>query len=124
MKVVKTSASYWEGDANNESLQRVYGISFPDAKQLKEWEKFQEEAAQRDHRRVGRDQDLFFFHNMSPGSAFWYPKGAYIFNALVNCIKKEYRKRGFNEVITPNMYNSKLWKQSGHWEHYAENMFR
>ncbi|TKR81272.1 hypothetical protein L596_015173 [Steinernema carpocapsae] len=124
MQITKASASYWEGNAEAESLQRVYGISFPDSKQLKEWQKFQEEAAKRDHRKIGRDQDLFFFHQLSPGSAFWYPKGAHIYNALVNFIKKEYRKRGFSEVISPNMYNSKLWEQSGHWQHYADDMFR
>ncbi|KAI6205375.1 hypothetical protein M3Y94_00785100 [Aphelenchoides besseyi] len=123
IKVTKNSASYWEGNAEAESLQRVYGISFPDAKQMKEWEKFQEEAAKRDHRRIGREQDLFYFNSLSPGSAFWYPNGAHIYNTLVNCIRKEYRKRGFKEVITPNMFNSRLWEKSGHWEHYSEDMF-
>uniref|UniRef100_A0A7E4VXM1 threonine--tRNA ligase n=1 Tax=Panagrellus redivivus TaxID=6233 RepID=A0A7E4VXM1_PANRE len=123
IQVTKASSSYWQGDAEAESLQRVYGISFPDAKQLKEWNKMQEEAAKRDHRKLGKEQDLFFFHHMSPGSAFWYPKGAHINNQLVNFIKKEYRKRGFKEVISPNIYNVKLWEQSGHWQHYAENMF-
>lgn len=124
LQVTKASSSYWEGNAEAEALQRVYGISFPDPKQLKEWQKFQEEAAKRDHRKIGRDQDLFFFHHLSPGSAFWYPKGAHINNQLINFIKKQYRKRGFHEVITPNMYNAKLWEQSGHWQHYAENMFQ
>lgn len=122
-KVTKTSSSYWEGKAEAESLSRVYGISFPEPKQLKEWEKFQEEAAKRDHRRLGKDQDLFFFHELSPGSCFWLPKGAHIYNTLINFIKSEYRKRGFQEVITPNIYNAKLWQKSGHWDHYAENMF-
>ena len=124
MAVTKSSSAYWEGNQEAEHLQRVYGISFPDSKQLNEWKKFQEEAAKRDHRKIGRDQDLFFFHPLSPGSAFWYPKGTHIFNTLSNFIKKEYRKRGFTEIITPNMYNAKLWEKSGHWQHYAENMFR
>ncbi|CAD5229421.1 unnamed protein product [Bursaphelenchus okinawaensis] len=123
MKVTKSSASYWEGNAEKENLQRVYGISFPDAKQLKEWEKFQAEAAERDHRKIGKDQNLFYFHPLSPGCAFWLPKGTLIFNKLVDLIKSEYRTRGFQEVITPNIYNAKLWEQSGHWQHYAENMF-
>ncbi|KAI1716417.1 tRNA synthetase class II core domain (G, h, p, S and t) domain-containing protein [Ditylenchus destructor] len=122
--VTKASSSYWQGDSNAETLQRVYGISFPDAKQMKEWQKFQEEAAKRDHRKIGKDQELFFFHPLSPGSAFWYPKGTYIYNKLIDFIRKEYRKRGFQEVISPNIYNAKLWEQSGHWDHYAENMFR
>ncbi|KAL6732092.1 hypothetical protein Aduo_002890 [Ancylostoma duodenale] len=77
-----------------------------------------------DHRRVGCDQQLFFFHPLSPGSAFWYPKGAHIYNKLISFIRKEYGKRGFKEVITPNMYNCKLWQTSGHWQHYCDNMFK
>ncbi|KAK3924891.1 Threonine--tRNA ligase 1, cytoplasmic [Frankliniella fusca] len=123
LKVTKNSATYWEGKADAESLQRVYGISFPDPKQLKEWEKIQEEAAKRDHRKLGREQELFFFHELSPGSCFFQPKGAHIYNTLVEFIRGEYRKRGFQEVVSPNLYNSKLWKTSGHWAHYAENMF-
>lgn len=122
-KVTKSSSSYWEGKADAETLQRIYGISFPDSKQMKEWEKFQEEAALRDHRRIGREQELFFFHELSPGSCFFQPKGAHIYNALVELIRSEYRKRGFQEVVSPNIYNVKLWQTSGHWEHYADNMF-
>ncbi|XP_055682070.1 threonine--tRNA ligase 1, cytoplasmic isoform X2 [Lutzomyia longipalpis] len=123
MKVTKNSSTYWEGNSEAETLQRVYGISFPDPKQLKEWEKIQEEAAKRDHRKLGREQELFFFHELSPGSCFFQPRGAHIYNTLVNFIRCEYRKRGFQEVISPNMYNAKLWQISGHWQHYAENMF-
>ncbi|XP_012166263.1 threonine--tRNA ligase 1, cytoplasmic isoform X1 [Bombus terrestris] len=123
IKITKGSSTYWEGNANAESLQRIYGISFPDTKQLKEWEKFQEEAAKRDHRKIGKEQELFFFHELSPGSCFFQPRGAYIYNTLVEFIRSEYRKRGFQEVVTPNIYNSKLWQTSGHWLHYAENMF-
>lgn len=123
MKVTKNSSTYWEGKADAETLQRVYGISFPDPKQLKEWEKIQEEAAKRDHRKIGREQELYFFHELSPGSCFFQPRGAHIYNILMDFIKKEYRKRGFQEVISPNMYNAKLWQTSGHWEHYSENMF-
>nr|KAF6442524.1 hypothetical protein HJG63_018883 [Rousettus aegyptiacus] len=106
-----------------ETLQRIYGISFPDPKMLKEWEKFQEEAKNRDHRKIGRDQELYFFHELSPGSCFFLPKGAYIYNTLIEFIRSEYRKRGFQEVVTPNIYNSRLWMTSGHWQHYSENMF-
>lgn len=123
LQVTKNSSAYWEGKADAEALQRVYGISFPDAKQLKEWQKFQEEAAKRDHRKIGREQELFFFHELSPGSCFFQPNGAYIYNTLVDMIKAEYNKRGFQEVVTPNMYNSKLWLTSGHWQHYQDNMF-
>jgi len=120
-KLTKNSSSYWEGDSNKESLQRIYGISFPDSKQLKEWEHFQEEAAKRNHRKIGTEQELFFFHELSPGSCFFYPKGAIIYNKLIDFIRTEYRKRGFQEVISPNVYNAKLWITSGHWQHYAVN---
>ncbi|XP_062898967.1 threonine--tRNA ligase 1, cytoplasmic [Mobula hypostoma] len=123
MKVHKNSSTYWEGKADMETLQRIYGISFPDSKMLKEWEKFQEEAKNRDHRKLGREQELFFFHELSPGCCFFLPKGAYIYNALIDFIRSEYKKRGFTEVVTPNIYNSKLWQTSGHWQHYSENMF-
>ncbi|XP_073537557.1 threonine--tRNA ligase 1, cytoplasmic [Phyllobates terribilis] len=122
-KIHKNSSTYWEGKADMETLQRIYGISFPDPKMLKEWEKFQEEAKNRDHRKIGRDQELFFFHELSPGSCFFLPKGSFIYNQLISFIRQEYRKRGFQEVVTPNVYNSKLWQTSGHWQHYSDNMF-
>lgn len=123
IKLLKNSASYFLGDAANDSLQRIYGVSFPDKKQLDEHLKFLEEAAKRDHRKIGKEQELFMFHEMSPGSAFWLPHGARIYNTLVEFLKSEYRKRNFEEVITPNMYNSKLWETSGHWANYKDNMF-
>ncbi|KRZ91209.1 Threonine--tRNA ligase, cytoplasmic, partial [Trichinella sp. T8] len=123
-KITKNSSTFWEGDSSMESLQRVYGVSFPNSKQLKLWEKMREEAASRDHRKLGRQQELFIFHELSPGSAFFFPRGAYIYNTLVEFLRKQYRKRGFREVITPNIYNSRLWETSGHWQHYAKNMFK
>ncbi|KAF6069025.1 threonine--tRNA ligase [Candida albicans] len=103
-KVLKNSSSYFLGDATNDSLQRVY-------------------AAERDHRKIGREQELFIFNEMSPGSAMWLPHGARIYNTLVDTLRTEYRKRGYEEVITPNMYSTKLWETSGHWQNYKENMF-
>ncbi|XP_057669357.1 threonine--tRNA ligase 1, cytoplasmic-like [Diorhabda carinulata] len=123
LKVTKNSSTYWEGKADAETLQRVYGISFPDPKKLKEWEQLQEEAAKRDHRKIGKEQELFFFHELSPGSCFFQPRGAHIYNTLINFLRDQYRKRGFEEVISPNIYNVKLWQTSGHYTHYAENMF-
>ncbi|BFZ56269.1 threonyl-tRNA synthetase [Savitreella phatthalungensis] len=123
LAVMKNSASYFLGDAKNDSLQRIYGVSFPDKKQMAEHKAFLAEAAKRDHRRIGREQELFFFHELSPGSCFWLPHGARIYNTLVNFMKAEYRARGYEEVITPNMFNSKLWQTSGHWQNYSENMF-
>ncbi|EFX86211.1 hypothetical protein DAPPUDRAFT_127463 [Daphnia pulex] len=122
-QITKNSSTYWEGKADAESLQRVYGISFPDNKQLKEWQRIQEEAAKRDHRKLGREYELFFFHELSPGACFFTPHGAHIYNTLVEFLRNEYKQRGFQEVITPNVYNSKLWLTSGHWQHYSENMF-
>lgn len=92
MAITKNSATYWEGNSEAESLQRVYGISFPDNKQLKEWKHFQEEAAKRDHRKLGQQQDLFFFHELSPGSCFFQPKGAHIYNKLIEFIREEVLK--------------------------------
>ncbi|XP_043991480.1 threonine--tRNA ligase 1, cytoplasmic isoform X1 [Gambusia affinis] len=123
MKIYKNSSTYWEGRSDMETLQRIYGISFPDSKMLKEWERFQEEAKTRDHRKIGKDQELFFFHDLSPGSCFFMPRGAYIYNTLTEFIRDEYWRRGFQEVASPNIYNSKLWETSGHWQHYSENMF-
>ena len=119
----QNSASYFLGDAANDSLQRIYGISFPDKKQLVEYKAFLVEAAKRDHRKIGKDQELFFFHDLSPGSCFFLPHGARIYNALVELMRSEYFKRGYQEVISPNMYNSKLWETSGHWQNYRDDMF-
>ncbi|BFZ02291.1 hypothetical protein BsWGS_05330 [Bradybaena similaris] len=123
LAVTKNSSTYWEGNSEAESLQRLYGISFPDPKQLKEWKHLQEEAAKRDHRKIGKEQELFFFHELSPGSCFFLPRGAHIYNTLMDFIRSVYWERGFTEVVSPNIYNSKLWEISGHWQHYAENMF-
>ena len=86
---------------------------------MKEWEKFMEEAEKRDHRKIGVEQELFMSHELSPGSWFFLPNGTRIYNTLMELQKSEYRKRGFHEVITPNMYNTKLWETSGHWQNYA-----
>lgn len=122
-KLTKISAAYWRGDASKESLQRIYGISFPDKKELNKHLELIEEAKKRDHRKLGSELQLFAFHDISPGSAFFLPKGALLFNALTGFIRKEYRKRGYKEVVTPLVYDKSLWEQSGHWGHYKENMF-
>ncbi|KAI5964123.1 uncharacterized protein KGF55_002065 [Candida pseudojiufengensis] len=122
-KVLKNSSSYFLGDAKNDSLQRIYGVSFPDKKLMTEHLQFLKEAAERDHRKIGKEQELFFFSDMSPGSAMWLPHGTRIYNTLVDTLRYEYRRRGYEEVITPNMYSTKLWETSGHWQNYSENMF-
>lgn len=121
--IMKNSASYFLGNQENDSLQRVYGVSFPDKKLMAEHKKLLEEAAKRDHRKIGKDQELFFFDPISPGSAFWEPHGASVYNRIVDFLREQYWKRDFSEVITPNMFHSDLWKQSGHWAHYQDDMF-
>ncbi|KZT63487.1 tars protein [Daedalea quercina L-15889] len=121
--VTKNSASYFLGDPNNDSLQRIYGISFPDKKQMVEYKQFLAEAARRDHRKIGREQELFFFNDLSPGSCFFLPHGTRIYNTLLELMREEYFKRGYQEVISPNMYNAKLWETSGHWQNYKDDMF-
>ncbi|KAF1745122.1 hypothetical protein MXB_2636 [Myxobolus squamalis] len=116
--LTKNSSSYWQGNHNAESLQRIYGISFPTAGELRVSLKLQEEAAKRDHRKLGREQELFFFHELSPGSCFFMPKGTHIYNKLIDFIR-EYLCMGFTEVISPNIYNVKLWKTSGHYDNYS-----
>ena len=122
-KVTKNSSCYWLGNANHDSLQRVYAISFPSAKEMEEYTKRKHEEEKRDHRNIAKQQDLFMFHTLSPGSCFFYPHGAYVYNKLVAFIRKEYLIRGFSEVISPNIFNLRLWKTSGHYKNYKENMF-
>ncbi|CAN6477600.1 unnamed protein product [Victoria cruziana] len=120
---LKASSSYWRGDSTRESLQRVYGISFPDQKLLKEYLTKLEEAKKYDHRIVGLNQELFFFHPLSPGSCFFLPNGTRIYNKLMEFVRAEYRERGYEEVLSPNIYNMQLWETSGHAANYKENMF-
>jgi len=117
------SATYFGGKEDNDSLQRVYGVAFPEKKQMKDWEAQMKLLEEYDHRKVGREQELFFFHELSPGSAMFLPHGARIYNKLCDFIKEQYWARQYTEVYSPNIYNVKLWEQSGHWEHYEENMF-
>mmetsp|Transcript_9218 Transcript_9218/g.9186 ORF Transcript_9218/g.9186 Transcript_9218/m.9186 type:complete len:824 (+) Transcript_9218:58-2529(+) len=121
--ITKNSSAYFLNNSENDSLQRVYGISFPIKKELDEYIKFQEEAAQRDHRRVGTTQELYFWHPYSPGSTFFTKHGTRIYNRLIEFIRAEYAVRGFIEVGTPNMFSSNLWKTSGHYQNYKDAMF-
>uniref|UniRef100_A0A804P9D1 threonine--tRNA ligase n=1 Tax=Zea mays TaxID=4577 RepID=A0A804P9D1_MAIZE len=120
---LKASSSYWRGKVDRESLQRVYGISFPDSRRLTEYKHFLEEAKKRDHRILGKAQELFFFHELSPGSCFFLPHGARIYNKLMDFMRQQYRDRGYQEVLSPNIYNMQLWETSGHAANYKENMF-
>ncbi|XBJ10184.1 hypothetical protein VPH35_015105 [Triticum aestivum] len=120
---LKASSSYWRGKADRESLQRVYGISFPHSKLLKEYQCMMEEAAERDHRLLGESQKLFFFDSLSPGSCFFLPHGKKIVNKLKAFLRQKYRDRGYQEVESPTVLKMKLWETSGHSANYKENMF-
>ncbi|GAW81029.1 threonine--tRNA ligase [Plasmodium gonderi] len=123
-KVLKNSAAYWLGNKNNDSLQRVYGITFPKKTELNDYLKFLEEAKKRDHRNVGKKLNFFFFDKYtSPGSCFWLPHGAKIYNKLIDFVRREYRIRKYEEVITPNVFSCDLWKTSGHYQNYKDCMF-
>eukprot|EP00201_Polytomella_parva_P004255 CAMPEP_0175087738 /NCGR_PEP_ID=MMETSP0052_2-20121109/29998_1 /TAXON_ID=51329 ORGANISM="Polytomella parva, Strain SAG 63-3" /NCGR_SAMPLE_ID=MMETSP0052_2 /ASSEMBLY_ACC=CAM_ASM_000194 /LENGTH=655 /DNA_ID=CAMNT_0016360119 /DNA_START=1538 /DNA_END=3505 /DNA_ORIENTATION=+ len=121
--VTSMSRAFWRGDVKREGLQRVYGITFPEPKLLKEYQHRIEEAKKRDHRNLGVQHELFFFHHLSPGSCFFLPHGARIYNSLVKFIREKYWDYEYEEVITPNVFNFDLWKISGHADHYRENMF-
>lgn len=122
-KLMKISGAYWRGSEKNPMLQRIYGTCWPNREEQDVYLKRLEEAKKRDHRKLGVQLNLFQFHEISPGSVFYLPKGAFIFNALIDFMRKEYGKRGYDEVVTPLVYDRTLWETSGHWEHYKDNMF-
>jgi threonyl-tRNA synthetase len=123
VKLLSSSGAYWRGDEHNKMLQRIYGISFPKASQADEYVKMLEEAKKRDHRKLGKELELFFFDETAPGMAYWLPKGFRIMNKLIDLWRKEHEKRGYQEFSGPQLNSSELWKTSGHWEHYKEDMF-
>jgi len=123
IELTKVSGAYWLGQSENDLLQRVYGISFPSTADLKKWQTDQEEALKRDHRIIGKAQKLFMTHHLSPGSVFLLPHGTIICNRLVKFLREEYQKLDYQEVQTPLIYKKDLWVQSGHWEHYKDDMF-
>lgn len=123
VKLLASSGAYWRGESNNRMLQRIYGTSFPEQKQLDGWLELRAEAERRDHRRLGRELDLVWFSDMAPACPFFFPAGATIYNLLVDLIRSRYRKYGYDEVITPQVLLADLWRQSGHWDAYRENMY-
>lgn len=122
-KVMKTAGAYWRGDAKNEMLTRVYGISFPDRKQLKEYLQHLEEAKKRDHKILGPKLDLFSLKEEAPGMPFIHPKGLIIWNQLLAYIRECLSKNDYIEIKTPTMMTRELWEISGHWHNYRQNMF-
>jgi threonyl-tRNA synthetase len=122
-KLQSVAGAYWRGDARNRMLTRIYGTAFFSRKDLEEHLARLELAKARDHRRLGRELGLFFFSELSPGSPFWTPKGMVVFNALADLWRRENRRRGYQEVRTPILYDVALWQQSGHWDKYRDNMY-
>jgi threonyl-tRNA synthetase len=122
-KLQSVAGAYWRGDAANPMLTRVYGTAFFSRQDLEEYLEQLERARANDHRRLGAQLGLFRFSDAAPGSAFWYPAGTQVFNSLVALSREMGRPRGYTEVKTPQLYDSSLWKTSGHWEKYRENMF-
>ena len=122
-KLTKVSGAYWRGDSKNEMLQRIYGTSWATQKDLDEYLKRIEEAEKRDHRKLGKEMDLFHFREESPGSVFWHEKGWALFQNLINYMRARQDEAGYKEVNTPEILDRQLWEKSGHWEKYGENMY-
>ena len=122
-KLLRISGAYWRGDAKNEQLQRIYGTAWADKKQLNAYVQRIEEAEKRDHRRIGKQQELFHLQEEAPGLVFWHPKGWSLWQAVEQYMRGVYRESGYGEVRCPQILDVSLWKQSGHWDNYQENMF-
>jgi threonyl-tRNA synthetase len=122
-KLTAISGAYWKADKNNKMLQRIYGVSFPGKKELDQYLFQLEEAKKRDHRKLGKEMDLFSFQEEAPGFPFWHPKGTILWNNLADYIRGECTKRGYQEIRTPAILSSDLWKRSGHWDNFKENMY-
>ena len=122
-KLTSVAGAYWRGDEHNAMLSRIYGTAFAGKDALEEHLKLVELARQRDHRKLGREMGLYIFDPISPGSPFYLPKGVIIFNALVDYMRRLYRRYGYDEVVTPLIFKNELFNTSGHWENFRENMF-
>ena len=124
-KLLSVAGAYWRGDSNNKMLQRIYGTAFPEQKLLDEHLKHLEEAAKRDHRKLGKELGLIAFHPWAPGAAFWLPRGAVLYQTLSDFMRRLLLdEAGYVEVRAPLVFNQKLWETSGHWAHYGDAMFR
>ena len=122
-KLTSSSGAYWRGKEKNKMLQRIYGTSFPKKSELDNYLALIEEAKKRDHRKLGKELELFFFDETAPGMAYWLPKGFTMMNVLIDFWRKEHKKYGYQEFSGPQLNSSSLWKTSGHWDHYKEDMF-
>ncbi len=122
-RLTKLAGAYWRGDSSNEMLQRVYGTAWVTERQLEDYLHMLEEAERRDHRRLGREMDLFHFQEEAPGAVFWHPKGWTLFNRLVDYMRRRQDAAGYDEISTPEVLDRSLWEASGHWETFGENMY-
>jgi len=122
-KLLNIAGAYWRGDEKRTMMQRIYGTAFESKDELSNYVVRLEEAQKRDHRRLGRELDLYMFHPIAPASPFFFPKGALIYNLLTEYVRELYVKYGYKEVITPQIYSTDLWKRSGHYDNYVDNMF-
>jgi len=122
-KLTKVSGAYWRGDSNNEMLQRIYGTCWRNKKELDEYLTRLEEAEKRDHRKLGKEMDLFHFREESPGAVFWHHKGWSLFQTLIDYMRLKQKKAGYKEINTPELLDKSLWEKSGHWEKFGEHMF-
>ncbi len=122
-KLDKIAGAYWKGDGKNKMLQRIYALAFKSKEELDKFEKMREEAEKRDHKKLGRELELFIFDDSAPGMPYWLPKGLILYNNLVNFWRKEHAERGYQEFKSPVMNKKELYERSGHWDHYRENMF-
>ena len=122
-KLTKISGAYWKGDSKNEMLQRIYGTCWRNKKELDDYLKRLEEAEKRDHRKLGKEMDLFHFREESPGVVFWHEKGWNLFQRLIEYMRLKQRNAGYKEINTPEILDKALWEKSGHWEKFGENMF-
>ncbi|MFV2071609.1 MAG: threonine--tRNA ligase [Thermoanaerobaculales bacterium] len=123
VRLLEASGAYFKGDERNEMLQRIYGTAFATKKELDAYFAHLEELRRRDHRRLGRELDLFSFHPEAPASPFFHPRGTIVYNALLDLMREKYRTYGYQEVITPQIFDVELWKRSGHYENYRDDMF-
>lgn len=122
-KLTKLAGAYWRGDEHNKMLSRIYGVVFDKASEMDEYFKLLEEAEKRDHRKLGKELDLFFLSDYAPGMPFFMPKGQIVINELINLWREEHQKAGYVEITTPIALNRTLWEKSGHWDHYKKNMY-
>ena len=122
-KLIKVAGAYWRGDSRNAMLQRIYGTAWPSQKQLDAYLHRLEEAERRDHRRLGRELDLFHFQEEAAGSVFWHPKGWTLYRAIEDYVRRRLDAAGYVEVRTPQLLDRSLWEASGHWEKFGEHMF-